>query len=176
MIQLRHSNLRKAAIHRQAVRRTLRWLFVATCMVLIASSVSAVVFTVTLTNGTTFETRYRPSVADWDENYVMLRTDMGNWISLAKSDVADVSTAAEATGFGFQVDSSTLYVGFTPGDITVEGEEGAEGQAGAPPQPPDSSPISYGGSTGGYGLDQFLDIPQDGTINSQPLSGAQGDE
>ena len=145
---------------------------------LVASSLSAVSFTVTLTNGTTFETRYRPTVADWDENYVMLRTDMGNWISLSKDDVADVSSPAEITGFGYQVDSSTLFIGFTPGDITVEGEEG-EGQVGpgGAPLPPDDSPITYGGSTGGYGLDQFLDIPQDGVIFSQPVPGAQqGDQ
>ena len=174
MIQPRHSNPRQTTVQRPVARRTLRWLFVATCMLLIASSVSAVTFTVTLSNGTTFETRDRPVVADWDENYVMLRTDQGNWISLAKDEVADVSTQAEATGFGFQVDSTTLYVGFTPGDITVEGEEGDEG-SGGPPLPPDDSPITYGGSTGGYGLDQFLDIPLDGAISSQPLSGVQGD-
>lgn len=170
MIQLRQSH------HRQNARRPLRWLLVGVCTFLVASSLSAVSFTVTLTNGTTFETRYRPTVADWDENYVMLRTDMGNWISLAKEDVADVSTPAEITGFGFQVDSSTLYIGFTPGDIIVEGEEGEEGQGGGPPLPPDDSPITYGGSTGGYGLDQFLDIPQDGTIVSQPYPSAQGDQ
>lgn len=150
---------------------SLRVLLVVALLAAFAASAGAVVFTVTLANGTTFETRERPVVAEWDENTVMLRTDQGNWIGLSKDDVADITSEAESSGFGFQVDSSTLFVGFTPGDITVEGDEGEGAEGGAPPPPPDSSPINYGGESGGYGLDQFLDIPADGTISSQPLTG-----
>ena len=160
----------------RSVRPTvLQMLLAGVLLALIAASANAIVFTVTLSNGTTFETRYRPIVAEWDENYVMLRTDQGNWISLAKDEVADVTTAAESSGFGYQLNETTLYMGFTPGDIMLEDDEGEGGGRGVPPAAPDDSAITYGGSTGGYGLDQFLDIPQNGTINSQPLTGVGGD-
>lgn len=169
--------MRRPRILRQPLRAAVRLLLVCGCLACIAASASAVVFTVTLTNGTTFETRERPVIAEWDENYVLLRTDQGNWISLEKAEVADVSTAAEASGFGYQVDATTLYVGFTPGDIEFEdGEDGQGGEGGAAPAPPDDSPITYGGSTGSYGLSEFLDIPQTGTISSQPLPGETGDQ
>lgn len=166
-------------MRRPQIRRTVKTLplvLVGACLALIATSAGAGYFTVTLANGTTFETRERPIVAEWDEEHVQLRTDQGNWISLLKSEVVDVTSVAESSGFGYQVDSTTLFIGFNPGDIAVEGEEGAEGAAGGPPAAPDDSPITYGGSSGGYGLDQFLDIPDDGLIGSQPLSGGGGDE
>lgn len=172
---LKHSKTHHAGL------RIARRLLISLVLVLMAASAGASIFTITLANGTSFESRYRPVVADWDENYVMIRTDRGNWIALGKSDVVDVTSAAESSGFGFQADSSTLYIGFTPGDIGVEGEDeegGAAGAAGgAPAAPPDNSAIQYGGSTGSssYGLDQFLDIPASGSIPSQPVAGGGGD-
>lgn len=152
----------------------LRLILVSAFVSLLATSAGAALFTITLANGTTFDTRERPVIAEWDENYVMFNTDRGNWIAVPKGDVVDVSSDAEATGFGYQLNSTTLYLGFTPGDILAEAEgaEGEDGQAqqgGEQAPPPDNTPIQYGGPQPDYGLDQFLDIPADGMIPSQPV-------
>lgn len=154
----------------------LRPILVSIFVFLLATSSGAALFTITLANGTTFDTRQRPVVAEWDEDYVTFNTDRGNWIAVPKSDVVDVTSEVEATGFGYQLNATTVYLGFTPGDIMAE-EEGAEGEGGearGAPQdqapPPDDTPIQYGGtSQSDYGLDQFLDIPADGMIPSQPV-------
>ena len=56
----------------------------------LATSAYAVKFTVTLKNGTTFETRYRPMQADFDPSYSLLMTDKGNWIALHNDEIADI--------------------------------------------------------------------------------------
>lgn len=143
----------------------LSFLRIALCLLLgllVATTAGAALFTVTLENGTTFETRQRPVSAEWDEDYAMLRTDQGNWIALRKDEIADVTTDSEAQGFGYQVDASTLFIGWTPGDfVDPDAEEGEDGQ---PAPPPDDAPIQYGGDSGrdDFGMDQFLDIPTGG--------------
>ena len=81
-------------------------------------------FTVTLKNGTTFETRYRPVQAEWDPKVSMINTSQGNWIALMNDDIVDVSSAAERSGFGYQVDTTTIYLGWSPNDLVGEDEEG----------------------------------------------------
>jgi hypothetical protein len=93
-----------------------------------ATAATAGTFTVTLTNGSTFETRYRPAAADWDENLILLATDRGNRIALLKSEIADVTSSVEETGFGYQLDTTTLFVGWRPQDDVEEGEETAKGE------------------------------------------------
>jgi hypothetical protein len=100
----------------------------AALMLFCAAAAAAGTFTVTLTNGTTFETRYRPAAADWDENLVLLATDRGNHIALLKTEIADVTSSVEESGFGYQADATTLFVGWRPQDDL---EEGGEGEAGA---------------------------------------------
>ena len=50
---------------------------------LFAPAASATVYTVTMKNGTTFDTRYQPEEASWDANKVVLMTEFGNRIALA---------------------------------------------------------------------------------------------
>ncbi|MEO1368236.1 MAG: hypothetical protein AAFX50_13775 [Acidobacteriota bacterium] len=57
--------------------------FAVALAVLTAGSSFASSFTVTLANGTSMQTRYRPMLADWDETVALIRTDQGNWIALA---------------------------------------------------------------------------------------------
>ena len=114
-------------------RRTTALRLIALMLLVLAPAAYAEYFTVTLTNGTTFQTRYRPVPAEWDENVVMIATDRGNWIGLYSSEVADVTSHAESTGFGYQLDTTTLFVGWTPNDVYDDGEEGegteGDGQA-----------------------------------------------
>jgi hypothetical protein len=120
-----------------------------------AAVASAGTFTVTLTNGSTFETRYRPTEAEWDDSVVLFTTDRGNWIALSKEEIADVTSSVEETGFGYQVDTTTLFVGWSPNEeLPEEGEEGAEGQQQFFEPPPQSFTLDQfvnPGQTAGFG-------------------------
>ena len=116
----------------------------------LATSAYAVKFTVTLKNGTTFETRYRPMQADFDPSYSLLMTDKGNWIALHNDEVADIVSEAEASGFGYQLDTTTLYVGWSPNDL-VDDEAGEEGNESVPRYEVTDGPVD-----GGYSIDKFL--------------------
>ena len=134
-------------------RTTPRLIVLTMLLVAVAATAHAEYYTVTLTNGTTFQTRYRPVPADWDENVVMINTDRGNWIGLQSDEVADVTSHAESTGFGYQLDATTLFVGWSPNDIDEGGEdgEGLDLEAMYPEPEP------------GAVLEQFVDIPTAGT-------------
>ena len=133
-------------MHRSALR-----LIVLTLLALAAASAAhAEFFTVTLTNGTTFQTRYRPVPAEWDENVMMINTDRGNWIGLDQDEIADVTSHAESTGFGYQLDTTTLFVGWTPNDQGDEPEEG-EDQLNLEEMFPEEE--------AGFSLEQFVDLP-----------------
>ena len=137
---------------------------------LLATMVSAGTYTVTLTNGTSFVTRYEPVDAEWDDNIVMLNSDQGNWIALPKDEIADVISDVEATGFGYQVNTTTVFVGWSPNESEGEGEgeggerdgsSGVEGEGSNLPEPfPQTS----------FGLEQFVDVPgSGGGVGSQPV-------
>ncbi|NJL27026.1 MAG: hypothetical protein HC897_03650 [Thermoanaerobaculia bacterium] len=125
--------------------------------VLVGSAAHAAVYTVTLKNGTTFETRYKPVSADWDASIAMLMTDKGNWIALPADEIADVASNVEISGYGYHLDKNTIVLGTSPNDLVADdGEEGGTpGATGAgaaagqeePPPPPD------------YTVDQFVNAP-----------------
>ncbi|MEM6793736.1 MAG: hypothetical protein AAF725_07115 [Acidobacteriota bacterium] len=139
---------------------------IAIVCLLIASTSSAAVFTVTLANGTSFETRYRPVVAEWDDSLAMIRTDMGNWIAVPKDDIVDVVSQAESTGFGYQLDTTTLFVGWSPNDLIDESAEGEDVTAGGESDRPYFEQDSYydapADGSGGFSLEQFVDVPTEG--------------
>jgi hypothetical protein len=122
---------------------------------LVAVPASAELFTVSLQNGTTFESLYRPEEAPWDTNKVLVRTDVGNWISIAKSDIASVVSETEVGGFGTVIDNSTIELGFSANDAPTP-EQLAE-QAKANPlaalqaQQPEQTP---------YTIQQFVNPSQ----------------
>ncbi len=107
------------------MKRPIRRLSVLLIVALLcAATAQAAVYTVTLQNGTSFDTRYRPVDADWSEDVSMILTDQGNWIALEKSEIADVTSAIESSGFGYQLDTTTIFIGWSPNDLATEDENG----------------------------------------------------
>lgn len=104
------------------------------CLVALAAALlgvpaSAELFTVNLANGSTFDTVYRPQEAPWDSNKVLLRTDVGNWISVAKSDITSVVSATESGGFGTVIDDSTVELGMSANDAKTPEQLAEEAKA-----------------------------------------------
>lgn len=98
-----------------------------TVMVLLAAGpVSAGAFTVTLTNGATIETHYRPAESADDENKVKLITENGNWISLPKDLLKSITSDFEVRGYGTVLNTGTIVLGWSPNNAPVPGAEGGE--------------------------------------------------
>jgi len=106
------------------MRRQIALVF-AVALILVAGSAAAEIFTVTLHNGNTFETRYQPQEASWDPSWVLLMTENGNQIALAKDEIATVQADTENKGFGFVIDNTTIALGWAPNDAEAPGEGGA---------------------------------------------------
>ncbi|MEL7060499.1 MAG: hypothetical protein AAGN46_10775 [Acidobacteriota bacterium] len=130
-------------------------LFVCT---LVAGEAQAQFFTVTMDNGTSFETRYKPIEANWDDDVVLIMTDQGNWTALRKDEITDVSSEAEESGFGYRVDTATLFLGWTPNDLVDDGEGGGEGDGGDGGSRYEAfdAPLTEPG-VNDYTLEQFVD-------------------
>lgn len=126
-----------------------RNLIVLALLTVLAVPASADLFTVTLTNGATFETRYQPIQSVIDEGKLQFLTDMGNWITLKKDIVASIASETESKGFGIVIDTQTIALGWDPTSIQAaeesqESEDStaqllrylvAQDQAQAPPPP-----------------------------------------
>lgn len=143
----------------------------ALALLLAASAAQAASYTVTMSNGTSFETRYRPMTAEWDTNIAMLRTDQGNWIALKKSEIVDVASASDMSGFGYQIDDTTVFLGWSASEGLAADEasaaaaaagDGADGTAPADAGAPAGAPSGVGGA--GYTMEQFVTVPSSGVI------------
>ncbi|MEM1203411.1 MAG: hypothetical protein AAGN66_09310 [Acidobacteriota bacterium] len=150
-------------------------------------SAGAASFTVTLSNGTSFDTRSRPVDAEWDDNMAMFLTDRGNWIAVAKDEIVDVVSDAEASGFGYQVNTTTIFLGFSPNDWADDGEGGEEGEGagGGGGGQGQEEEIFYGDEpeNDGFSLEQFIDIPAGGVLPGgisvgpvNPSGGSEGSD
>lgn len=89
---------------------------VAVLLLLAAPVASAAVYTVSLKNGTSFESRFEPEEATWDSSILLLLTQVGNWIALDKDDVVDITTDIESRGFGKVIDTKTVSLGVLAND------------------------------------------------------------
>ena len=107
-----------------------RVVVVLVAIALVALPLAAETFIVTLKNGTAFSTRYKPQEASWDANKVLLLTEWGNPIALAKSDIDNVISEFEKTGFGRVINNTTIELGVAPNDLEVPDKE-ATGSAAA---------------------------------------------
>jgi len=107
--------------------RVLAWILVGLVAV---APLSAAVYTVSLNNGTSFETRYEPRNAPWDPNKIVFLDEWGTLISLSKDDVTEVVSDFEAKGFGRIIDDTTMELGFAPNDsIDPDSPEGQQAAA-----------------------------------------------
>ena len=96
-------------------------------VLLAAAPVAADVFTVTLTSGNTFLTRYQPHQSDTRADQVLLLTEFGNWISLPKEAIVSVTSDTESKGFGTVLDSQTIALGWIPPSGKAQADAAAEG-------------------------------------------------
>ena len=94
-----------------------RYLVAMALLGLLAMPASAELFTITLTNGSSFDTRYQPMQSMTDEGKLQFLTDTGNWISLEKDIVASVTSRTESKGFGIVIDTQTIALGWDPTSI-----------------------------------------------------------
>ena len=97
-------------------------------MLLAVVPATSAVFTVHLKNGNSFESRYQPKVAEWDENKVVMLTGVGNRITLHKDDIASIETDTQAKGFGTVIDTTTIVLGWAPNDAPTATDPSAEAQ------------------------------------------------
>ena len=105
--------------------RTLKCLsaIVVVAMIFAAVPSMAEVFTIHMKNGNSFETRYQPRLAAWDESKVVFLTDLGNRITLYKEDIAEISAETEIKGYGTMIDTTTIVLGWAPNDAPLPGEQ-----------------------------------------------------
>jgi hypothetical protein len=120
------ASLTLSAVERGVPMKKVIWqiALVLTIALLCVTAAQAAVYTITLKNGTSFDSRYRPVDAEWDENVSMFVTDQGNWIALEKAEIADVTSAVEVKGFGYQLDTTTVVIGWSPNDLARIDENG----------------------------------------------------
>ncbi len=104
-------------------------ILLALVALLLPGALLAEIFTVTLDNGNTFETRYRPKLSYPDEDKVMFQTATGNWISLPRESVVDVAVDFETKGYGLVIDTTTISLGFAPNETRPQNPAASDPQA-----------------------------------------------
>lgn len=156
------------SLKRKAPKSTvLRLIALAALFFLVATSAQALFFTVTLKNGTTFETRYRPVQADWDPEVSMFLSDRGNWVAIHNDEIADISSVFEESGFGYQLDTSTRFIGWSPNDL-VETKTDEEGNVIDEAR---YDPEAGQGASTNYSVDQFLNVPTSAAYGNPTAAG-----
>ncbi len=93
---------------------------------LVVTPAAAEVFTIKMTNGSEFITRYQPRQDARETGQVALLTEYGNWISLLKSEIADITSETESRGFGTVLDTNTIIIGWAPNDKPVPTDEATD--------------------------------------------------
>ena len=96
--------------------RRFQTIAVAALLAAFATVASAGTYVVTLHSGAKFESRYKPTVAGWDANKVMILAESGNWVALSRADIATVRSTSESRGLGFVINNSTIALGWAPND------------------------------------------------------------
>jgi len=89
----------------------------AAASLLCALPAAAEVYTIRLTNGSTFESRYQPKQAAWDASLVTFVDETGTEIALPQAVVADVVAQSEQKGYGRVLNTTTVDLGFMPNDL-----------------------------------------------------------
>lgn len=100
-------------------RRILPVALAAAALMLAAPFAAAETYTVQLLDGGTFLSRYQPQEAGWDTDQLLLLTEYGNWIAVAKADVQGITTETENKGYGRVIDTTTISLGLKVNDMPV---------------------------------------------------------
>ena len=90
---------------------------VAATSLLCALPAAAEVYTIRLTSGSTFESRYQPKQAAWDSSLVTFVDETGTEIALPQAAIADVVAQSEQNGYGRVLNTTTVDLGFMPNDL-----------------------------------------------------------
>jgi len=104
----------------QTIKRTVIAFTVLAALVL--APAVADVFTVHLTNGATFETRYQPKMVEGDANNVLFVTDVGNRIYVHRDDISEITHSSDVQGFGTMINTTTIALGWAPNDNPAPGD------------------------------------------------------
>jgi hypothetical protein len=117
----------------QVTRRFVRLAVLAVAVACVVAPVQAAVYTVSMTNGTSFDTRYEPEDAAWDSSKLVFIDEFGNVVAVAKTDVQEVTSDFEAKGYGRMINNTTMELGWAPNDAldtsTPEGQAAAAAAA-----------------------------------------------
>jgi hypothetical protein len=116
---------------------------------------AAEVFTVTLNNGATFDSRHEPRAAAWDANMLEFITDTGLPVALPRALVREVTAQSEVKGFGRVLNTTTIDLGFAPNDVV-----NAEQNAGQTAQ--QLSPMESAFASGAFNQRQFAEPSEAG--------------
>jgi hypothetical protein len=100
-------------------RRMLPVALAAAALMLAAPFAAAETYHVQLLDGGTFQSRYQPVEASWDTDQILLLTEYGNWIAVAKADVQEITTETENKGYGRVIDTTTISLGLKVNDMPV---------------------------------------------------------
>jgi hypothetical protein len=138
-------------------------------LALAALPAAAELYTITLANGTEFESRQQPIEVDWDDSLVLVLTDVGNWIAIEKADVVGVEVDTETKGFGKVIDVHTIALGWAPNDQPADDPEAA--------LDPTTRLLNYlqaqDQDRPDYSVDQFVD-PSEAGLGGLPVGGYTG--
>lgn len=141
------------------MRQISRSTWILALLLLLPLAAAAETFTITLDNGSTFLTRYQPTLSMPDETRVILLTETGNWISIPRDRVVGLSNSTESRGFGRVIDTTTISLGPAPNENEmVEGDSAAD---------PATRLLQYmtqrdAASQRDYSVDQFVDTEDAG--------------
>ena len=100
----------------------------AIAVVAAAAPLSAASYTITLTNGSTFESLYQPIDVPGHPELVAFRDETGNWIQVDRSTLSNVASSVEVNGYGKTINNTTMVLGWAPNDLP----EGTEAQKESP--------------------------------------------
>lgn len=105
--------------------RPVRALVCALAAAVAAAPLTAAIYTIQLTNGNSFETRYQPEDASYDSEKVVFLDETGLLITLSKSDIVSIQSDFEAKGYGRMINTTTMELGWAPNDAAEGGGDGA---------------------------------------------------
>jgi len=103
-------------------------LLLGAALLLLAVPLHADAFTIKLTNGATFESRYQPKQAGWDPNVVTFTDETGLNVALPKDLIASVVSQSELKGYGRVIDTTTIDLGYAPNDMPVQQQQASNAQ------------------------------------------------